>query len=233
MLRIIYILFIGNCLFAQEENQVDKNGKKQGLWKGFYEESKRQRYEGTFENDKEVGVFTYFDDTKAKSVIATRTFSQNGTVAEAIFYDQNKNIVSRGKTVNRLKEGEWKYFHKASTKLLCVEFYKNGKLEGLRKVFFENGAIAEETSYVNGIKNGPYKKYTEKGIVLEESNFSKGKYEGIATFRESNGQLSAKGPFVDGGKMGMWQFYSNGKLKKEEKYPVVKKIEKRKIEKEK
>jgi antitoxin component YwqK of YwqJK toxin-antitoxin module len=233
MYKIVFILFLSNSLIAQEFNKVDANGKKQGLWRGFYEESKRQRYEGNFENDKEIGVFTYFDDTKAKSVIATRTFSQNGTVAETVFYDQKKNIVSKGKTVNRLKEGEWIYFQKASTAVLCIENYKNGKLEGIRKVFFEKGMIAEETSYLNGLKDGLYKKYTEKGIVLEESNFKKGKYEGMAVFRDAKGDLAAKGLFLNGGKDGMWQFYSNGKLKKEEKYPVVKKIEKRKIEEEK
>ena len=55
-------------LFAQEFNQLDSNGKKQGLWKGVYEESKRPRYEGTFEHGKEVGMFKFFDDTKAGTV---------------------------------------------------------------------------------------------------------------------------------------------------------------------
>ncbi|RYF99451.1 MAG: hypothetical protein EOO02_16880, partial [Chitinophagaceae bacterium] len=41
-----------------------------------------------------------------------------------------------------------------------------GKLNGVKKVFYKNGKIAEETTYVNGIKNGPYKKYSEKGDIL-------------------------------------------------------------------
>ncbi len=232
MNKIFFLLFISTSLFGQGENKIDANGKKQGLWIGIFEESKRKRYEGTFENDIEKGTFNYFDDTKAGSIIATRTFSDNGTVAQTTFYDQNKNIVSQGKTVNRLKEGEWKYFHKSSKDVLSVENYINGKLEGVRKVYFIGKIIAEATTYVNGIKNGSYKKYTEKGIVLEESNFVNGKYEGQAIFRDSEGKMAAKGNFIEGGKKGLWQYYTNGKLKNEILEPAIKKIQFKKSNKE-
>src|SRR2546428_4653593 len=114
-MKYLLFLFITISAFAQDNfNKLDENGKKNGLWKGVFKESGRPRYQGTFEHGNEVGTFTYFDDTKAGSVIATRTFSENGTVAFDVFYDQNKNVVSEGKTVNRLKEGDWKYYHKAS-----------------------------------------------------------------------------------------------------------------------
>ena len=32
-----------------------QKAKKHGIWKGVYEESKRPRYEGTFEHGKEIG----------------------------------------------------------------------------------------------------------------------------------------------------------------------------------
>ncbi|MGL2967230.1 hypothetical protein [Flavobacterium sp. XGLA_31] len=49
------------ALFAQDVNKFDENGKKHGLWKGIYEESKRPRYEGTFEHGKETGIVGFFD----------------------------------------------------------------------------------------------------------------------------------------------------------------------------
>lgn len=218
--------------FAQENfNKLDENGKKQGLWKGVHKESGRPRYEGTFEHGVETGTFKYFDDTQAKSLIATRTFSENGTVAYDVFYDQSKNIVSEGKTVNKLKEGEWKYYHKASKSLQTLENYSKGKLNGVRKVFYENGAIAEEANYVNDLKNGPYKKYAEKGIVLEESNYKNGQYDGHAVYRDGAGNMVSQGPYVNGLKKGKWQFYENGKLKKEETLPVVKSVGKPKPKK--
>ena len=211
-------------LNAQTINGKDAQGQKHGLWKGIYEDSKRPRYEGVFEHGKETGVFNYFDDTKANIIIATRSFSEKGTVAYTTLYDRKKNIVSEGKTVNRLNEGEWKYYHEGSKVPMTIEHYSNGKLHGSKKTFFKSGSIAEESNYTNGLRNGPYKRYTEKGIVLEEALFKDDKYDGIAIFRDSEGLIVSKGPFVAGLKKGMWEFYKNGKLVKKEQQPVVLKM---------
>ena len=214
----IFVLMFLNlfCLHAQTDfNKLDEKGKKHGVWKGFFEGSKRPRYEGTFEHGKEVGVFNFYDDTKAKSLIATREFNAKDNSAYTIFYDQNKNKVSEGKVVNKLFEGQWKYYHQASKNIMTTENYVNGKLEGLRTVFYPSGKIAEEINYKNNLKNGFYKKYTEKGIVLEESMFKNNIYSGLAIFSDTNGNIVSKGQFVNGKKSGVWQFFEKGKLVKE------------------
>lgn len=214
-------------VMAQETNKLDAQGKKHGLWKGVYDESQRPRYEGAFEHGKEVGTFKFFDDTKAGSVIATREFAPDGS-AYTIFYDQKKNKVSEGRVVNRQYEGLWKYYHEASDKIMTTENYKNGKLDGKRTVYYKSGKLAEEASYVNGIKNGPYKKYADndKLVVLEEVTYVNAKPEGPAIYRNPDGTIASKGNYVDGEKKGYWEFYEGGKLKKKEKYPVVKKFKK-------
>jgi hypothetical protein len=120
--------------FSQETNQFDQNGKRHGVWKGVYEESKRPRYEGTFDHGKEVGTFKFFDDTKAATIIATREFYNKDNSCYTIFYNQKGNKVSEGKEVNKLMEGEWKYYHLDSPKIMTIENYLKGKLNGLRKV---------------------------------------------------------------------------------------------------
>lgn len=226
-MKYLFFLFFAISSFAQEANKLDANGKKHGLWKGIHEESKRPRYEGTFDHGIEVGTFKYFDDTKAGSLIATREFSENGKVAYTTVFDPKKNIVSEGKTINRVNEGVWKYYHKESKQLMTEEKYIKGELNGVRKVYFIDGAIAEETTYVNGKKEGAYKVYTEKGVVMEEAFFKNNKYEGPAIYREPNGNIASKGSYKNGEKKGLWQFFVNGKLKKEEKYPKKVKFEKR------
>jgi len=214
----IFVLFFLNVLLLHAQtgfNKLDEKGKKHGLWKGVYEESKRPRYEGTFDHGKEIGTFNFYDDTKAKSIIATREFNAKDNSAYTIFYDQNKNKVSEGKVVNKLFDGPWKYYHQASKTIMATENYKNGKLEGLRSVFFPNGAIAEEINYKNNLKDGIYKKYTEKGIVLEESTFKNNEYNGLTIFKDSEGNVASKGQFVNGKKSGIWQFFEKGKLVRE------------------
>ncbi|MFV5692591.1 toxin-antitoxin system YwqK family antitoxin [Flavobacterium sp. LT1R49] len=214
----IFVLFFLNVFYLQAQNdfnKLDQNGKKHGLWRGLYEESKRPRYEGTFVHGKETGVFNFYDDTKVKSIIATREFNPADNSAYTIFYDQNKNKVSEGKVVNKLFEGQWKYYHQASKIVMTIENYINGKLEGLRTVFYPSGKIAEEISYKNNLKNGIYKKYTEKGIVLEESIFKNNEYNGLAIFKDTDGNIVSKGAFVNGKKTGIWQFFEKGKKVKD------------------
>lgn len=210
------VMFFSQNILAQTEfNKLDLNGKKHGLWKGVFEESKRPRYEGTFDHGKEVGIFSFYDDTKAKSIIATREFNAKDNSAYTIFYDQNKNKVSEGKVVNKLFEGQWKYYHQASKNIMTMENYSKGKLDGLRTVFYISGKVAEEINYKNNLKNGFYKKYTEKGVVLEESIFKNNIYNGLAIFSDANGNIVSKGQFVNGKKSGVWQFFEKGKLVKE------------------
>jgi antitoxin component YwqK of YwqJK toxin-antitoxin module len=227
-MKSIIFLFFFNTLFSLAQtdfNKLDNNGKKHGVWKGLYPESKRVRYEGTFEHGKEVGVFNYYDDTKAQSIIATREFTAKDNTVYTIFYDQRKNKVSEGKQVNKLFEGQWKFYHQNSKEVMTIENYKNGKLEGLRTVFYPSTKIAEETNYSNGKKNGLYKKYSEKdAVVLEESNYKNGEYDGLAIYRDPLGNIVAQGKYVNGKKKGIWQFYENGKLVSEENMSKVKKV---------
>ena len=227
-MKSIIFLFFFNTLFSLAQtdfNKLDNNGKKHGVWKGLYPDSKRVRYEGSFEHGKEVGIFNYYDDTKAQSIIATREFAAKDNSVYTIFYDQRKNKVSEGKQVNKLFEGQWKYYHQNSKEVMTIENYKNGKLEGLRTVFYPSTKIAEETNYSNGKKNGLYKKYSEKdAVVLEESNYKNGEYDGLAIYRDPLGKIVAQGKYVNGKKKGIWQFYENGKLVSEENMSKVKKV---------
>jgi antitoxin component YwqK of YwqJK toxin-antitoxin module len=212
---VFLISLIFSVLHAQKEyNQLDAKGLKHGLWKGVYEESQRPRYQGTFDHGKEIGLFQFFDDTQKGDVIATREFNSKDNSAYTIFYDQNKNKVSEGKVVNKLFEGEWKYYHFASAVLMTTENYKNGKLNGLRTVYFPNGKLAEQTNFVNNLKQGAYKKFTETGIVLEESFFKNNEYDGLAIFRNDSGIVVSQGLFSKGLKIGVWEVFENGKLVK-------------------
>ncbi|MEN2412830.1 toxin-antitoxin system YwqK family antitoxin [Flavobacterium mesophilum] len=210
------LLFLNAFLVsAQDVNKLDADGKKDGVWKGTYETSKRPRYEGTFSHGKETGVFKFFDDTKKGDVIATRDFTASDGSSFTIFYDQNKNKVSEGKEVGKAREGEWKYYHKASKVVMTLENYKNGKLEGVRSVFYPDAKIAEEMTYKNGLKDGIYKKYGQNAILLEQSTFKDNLYNGDAVFYDSDGAMASKGKFLNGKKVGKWQFYVKGKFSKE------------------
>jgi antitoxin component YwqK of YwqJK toxin-antitoxin module len=231
-MKFVYLLLLMVCSSgAQEINKLDDKGLKHGFWKGYYE-SKRLRYEGEFAHGKENGIFKFFDDTKANTVIATREFNSTDNSCYTIFYNQKGFKVSEGKLINKVYEGQWKYYHYDSKELMTSEFYVKGKLDGVRKVYYKNGVLAEETSYKLGKKEGVYKKYAENGIVLEESIYKNDVYHGLAIFKDADDTITAKGIFTNGKKTGMWDFKENGKLVKKNMNLQGKKFQKKKITKD-
>jgi len=210
----IIVLILNNFNINAQSifNQLDTAGKKEGFWKGVYEESKRPRYEGTFDHDKETGLFKFFDDSKTSNLVATREFNSKDNSAYTIFYDENKNKISEGKVLNKLYEGLWIYYHKATKTIMTSENYINGKLEGTKTINYVSGKVAEISNYKNGVRNGVYKKFTENGIELENSIYSNGELDGVSTFKAPDGLVVAKGLFKQGKKVGVWFFYENGKL---------------------
>jgi antitoxin component YwqK of YwqJK toxin-antitoxin module len=223
LIVLFAIGFVMPLLAQDKVNQLDENGAKQGLWKGYHPESKRLRYEGTFKHGKEVGIFKFYDDTQANTVLATREFNPKDQSVYTIFYDQKNNKVSEGKSRNKLNEGVWNYYHFESKVLMTVENYAKGKLEGKRTVYFPDAKPAEEVFYVNGLKQGAYKKWASNGIVLEEATYDKDLYNGQAIYRDPLGNIVAKGLYKNGKKVGLWQFYEGGKLVSEENMSIVKK----------
>ena len=171
------IVFLVSLLFSvlnaqTEYNKLDSKGFKHGIWKGMYEESKRPRYQGTFEHGKEVGVFQFFDDTQKGDVIATRKFNPKDNSAYTIFYDQNKNKVSEGKVIHKLFEGEWKYYHFASPDIMTIENYKKGKLDGLRTVFFQTEKLLNRLTMLIIRNRGLIKSTLKMGCLLR-NHFTK------------------------------------------------------------
>jgi antitoxin component YwqK of YwqJK toxin-antitoxin module len=210
LLTFCYLL----CSAQNPVNSYDSNGLRHGEWKGYYENSKNLRYEGKFNHGKETGTFTYYVDNDKNIVMATRKFD-NFNNAFTIFYDEKKFKVSEGKVINKLREGIWTYYHKNSKAVMTIENYVNDKLEGIRKVFYIDGTIAEEVNYKNDLKDGVSKKYSKKGKMIENSIYSKGLLEGAYKVYDESGEVVINGQFKNDLKRGMWNYYEKGKLVKQ------------------
>lgn len=56
---------------------------------------------------------------------------------------------------------------------------KNGKLEGIRKMYFQNGNISVERNYTNSISDGLEKEYYEDGTLKQKGVFINGKEDNL------------------------------------------------------
>ena len=95
-----------------------------------------------------------------------------------------------------------------------IENFKNGKLNGEFKEFFEDGNLSQIATFKNGdMKN--IKVFYENGKLKFEQNLKdrKGKYRGYYP----NGMLEIEGEVFQGDEIGLWKYYNEeGNLLKTE-----------------
>ena len=72
-------------------------------------------------------------------------------------------------------------------KFKANKIFKNGKQEGVHKIYYSDGTIDEESNYKNGRKDGVEISYFEDGRVHYEVNYKDGLRNGIRrTYSLSN-----------------------------------------------
>ena len=74
MFRFIYLFIFS--IFSQ--NQYLENGNRNGPWKGYYD-SGRSRYEGTFDDGKEIGLFKYYRSGNLEKGFFTQKWSPSSS----------------------------------------------------------------------------------------------------------------------------------------------------------
>ncbi len=219
LLSFSILVFMTFGIFAQI-NQFDSNGKRHGIWKKNFEDTKQVRYEGEFNHGKEIGLFKFYKLVRKNSILtATKAFKINSNIAEVTFLASNGKIISKGKMKGKSYIGEWLYFHNNSEKIMTREAYNDdGLLTGEKYVYFENGQIAEQLFYKNGKEEGNVKNYSEKGVTLKDFNYNNGELHGTYKDYTPKGELIVEGQFKNGKKNGIWKYYENGELTKQKDF---------------
>lgn len=223
-MKLLFLIFFGIFLnlpnlLAQELNQVDADGNRHGLWQKKFPGTDQLRYEGTFEHGKEVGTFKFYCEDCKKTPMVVQEFKANSSISEVKYYTVKGKLVSEGKLDGKERVGEWLFYPKNSTKVMSREFYKNGKLDGLKTTYYLNQAVTEEITYVNGLKEGPNNYYSPEGVLLKKLQYRNDLLVGPAFYYDAGGNLSIEGNYKNDKKHGLWKYYKNGKVVLEEIYP--------------
>ena len=152
-----------NTLFLCAQNVVDENGLKQGVWSKKYDWG-TTRYEGAFQDDKEVGVFRFYDQNG--KLISERTYETPGGISNAIMYRPNGAIEAKGKFDGSNKNGVWKYYSKSGY-VISQDHYSDGLKDGPEYVYYPDSSIAEVIEWKSDEKNGEWSKYSISGNLLK------------------------------------------------------------------
>ena len=199
-----YCLLLATLLFAitvmaQDFNQTDSKGRRQGPWRDFYP-SGQLRYEGQFKNDKCKGTFRYY---------LSCTVCERRDTNELAGKAPNGRVIATGYYLNQKKDGEWKYYDANSGQLRLVEDNKEGKVHGSSKLYNpNNGVLAEEMQYVEGQPEGPCKKYSDMGVLIMECQYHNGVLDGPTKSYYPSTALKEEGQYAKGQKSGTWKTYN-------------------------
>lgn len=203
------IVFLSS-LFVLGQNQTDSQGRKQGQWVKYYDNSKVIRYKGQFKDDKPYGKFVYYYESGEVQTILE--YEDNG-VALAKTYFPTGTLMAKGYYLDQKKNDTWWYFN-IDKLLISKEVYTNGKLNGISYKFFptevgKNPVILEEINYVDGLAQGEWKRYFKDGKLQIKGNYKNGLQQGECTWYNTAGTAEVVGFFKDGQKHGQWRFYDS------------------------
>lgn len=192
-------------------NQTDKNGLKQGYWKVKYPNG-AIKYRAFYKDNKPVGTMKrYFDDN---SIMAELQFSPASTKIKAKLYFQDGPLAAEGiYSAKDIKDSTWNYYSYYTKLLRSRDSYVNGKKNGTSFGYFEDGKIAEERGWKNGVSHGMWRQYYSNGVAKFTCYYKDGKREGEYVFNYPDSKPEWVGTYVDDKREGKWTHYGiNGNV---------------------
>ena len=164
-----------------QNNNVDKNGLRQGKWVAYHENG-NVKFMGQFKDNEPYGEFMY--------------------------YSPEGKMIAKGQYLNKNKDGKWQYYSDKDGSLILTEDYHNGVLNGKTVVYLQGtDVVTEVTNYVNGIKQGEYTRNYDNGTLMVRANYKDDALDGDYVYYYSNGVVKEEGRFAEGMKVGEWKTY--------------------------
>jgi antitoxin component YwqK of YwqJK toxin-antitoxin module len=155
------------------------NGELNGIVKVFFENGKKY-LEGNYSNGLQNGI--------------QLSFYENGQIRSSYNYLKGK------------KEGLVKTYDSLGNPIF-YEFYKNDKLEGLRK-FYQNGKLLLVGNYRDGKKSGSEITYNDFNQIIRARSYKDGLANGESKDFYNNGKLEKSGFYLNNNVHGQWMFYN-------------------------
>ena len=197
----------------EKVNQIDLNGKKEGIWKEFYPDMK-VKSETRFIEGKQDGYLKEYDKTGNLKEI--KKFAEGKEVTDApelakpdIFkaYFDDGLVRYEGLFLNKMPIGTH-YLFRESRRCDSLPVF-NDSLDRIVKEYHCFNISITDSAYVyqDGylIERGSVDSLRRRQKIWEEYNLS--------------GEFRSRGPYVDDKRIGSWEFfYPNGKIEQKGKY---------------
>ncbi len=215
--HILYIVaciaFVGISTIACAQNQIDKQGRKQGHWIRT-DQNGAKIYEGDFKDGLETGTFQYFYPNG--TVRIRNTYTTLGRICTHEAFDEQGHMLAKGMYNQKNRDGEWHLFNEEG-KLVKIANYRMGIKEGLQVIFNSAGDTAEVSNWKDNHRDGRWwKRIGLKGSIT--GNFVKGCLEGRLLEYGEDGKLVRDGHYKNGEKDGSYKYFEDGVLTVDENW---------------
>lgn len=205
--RVLILTLMLAGIACQAQNQIDKQGRKQGRWVKTDKQGAKV-YEGTFADDLETGTFTYFWPNGAVRI--RNEYSVPGKICHHQVYDQQGHLLATGTLNQQNRDGLWEFFA-TDGKTIKKTTYKMGVRHGLQVIFTSAGDTAEVCNWADNHRHGRWwKRIGYKGYIT--ATFVKGGIEGRLVEYNDAQQLVREGYYTKGERNGHWKYYENGEM---------------------
>lgn len=197
-----------------------KDGKKNGMTKCYFQNSKQVDWEQNYTDDKLDGITKsylkdgklYREETFVKGVKEglEKQYNKDGYLEQEIMYKNNKK---NGVAIQYYSNGQIE--HKTH--------FKDGKQDGATKLYYESGKLKHEGKYKNGKPVGWGITYYENGNVMWECPH--GRTKGNETRYYENGNIEFTIESIGEKRDGKFtDYYENGKIKRTGLYKNNKRV---------
>ncbi|MCW3072473.1 MAG: tetratricopeptide repeat protein [Bacteroidetes bacterium] len=175
----------------------------------FYYPNKQMEREYDYKDNDINGKATIYTET---GELAIERYYKGGYILSYSYMDKNGAMVPPIEVKN--ETGTIKTYYKTGTPALEYSL-KNGALEGKRTMYFINGKVQEDETYVANELTGTCKYYYASGKLKSEENYNADEKNGKCTSYYENGKVKSEEYFVEGKQHGTCKYYdATGKLTK-------------------
>lgn len=205
--KVIALVLMMVGLACQAQNQMDKQGRRQGHWVKTDKQGAKI-YEGEFVDDMETGTFTYFYPNG--KIRIQNEYIVAGKICKHKVYDEDGHLLATGNFNQKNRDGLWE-FYSINGKLLKKTTYKMGVRNGLQVLFTSEGDTAEVCNWSDNHRNGRWwKRIGTKGWIT--ATYVNGLIEGRLVEYNDAQQLVREGNYTNGLRNGSWNYFEDNKV---------------------
>lgn len=172
MKNLFFVLFVVASLTACD-NGTTNNTSGNGKLEHKVEKNADGKVitEGDLMGGEKQGTWITYH---TKNGLVESVVAYNNGVPHGAFIKINDKGYITEKGVYNNGEFDGEYLKYIRSKIKEEAFFVEGKLDGVRKQYFDDGKIMSEENYTMGVKDGAFKYYNQEGAVKFEQKYKNG-----------------------------------------------------------